>query len=71
MHCELDHARQWASENGETSHSNLEHLCPGHHALKGNTDWQPIQDPQGSGDIMWISPTGHIFHTEPENRFRQ
>jgi hypothetical protein len=66
MHCELDHSREWATEGGETAHNNLAHLCPGHHALKGNTAWNLTQSPDGSGELTWVSPTGHIFRTEPE-----
>jgi hypothetical protein len=66
--CELDHTKEWATENGETAHNNLAHLCPGHHALKGNTAWKVEQNPDGSGELVWTSPTGHIFRTEPEIR---
>jgi len=67
-HAEIDHGREWAADAGRTDHVNLAALCPGHHTLKGNSDWQPLQDPQGSGEIMWITPTGHVLFTEPENR---
>ncbi|HEX4057804.1 MAG TPA: DUF222 domain-containing protein [Galbitalea sp.] len=66
--CELDHTREWASESGETAHNNLAHLCPGHHALKGNADWKVEQNLNGSGELTWTSPTGHVFCTEPELR---
>ena len=68
--CELDHNAEWATENGQTAHVNLAHLCPGHHALKGNTAWKVIQNPDGSGELTWTSPTGHVFRTEPEVRMQ-
>lgn len=68
VRCELDHNQEWATENGQTAHINLAHLCPGHHALKGNTAWKVVQNPDGSGELIWTSPTGHIFRTEPELR---
>ncbi len=71
MHSELDHSKEWATEDGETAYNNLGHLCPGHHALKGNTAWKVSQDPDGSGNMTWISPTGHIIRSEPQNPFRK
>jgi hypothetical protein len=68
IHAELDHTKEWATENGETAYNNLAHLCPGHHALKGNTAWKVQQSPDGSGNLTWTSPTGHILHTEPDVR---
>jgi hypothetical protein len=68
IHAELDHTRQWASQKGETAFNNLAFLCRGHHALKGNTAWRVEQDPDGSGNLTWTTPTGHVLHTKPEVR---
>jgi hypothetical protein len=65
---ELDHGQEWVADTGPTDHNNLASLCPGRHTLKTHTNWKPIQDPQGTGEIMWITPTGHLLHTQPENR---
>jgi Domain of unknown function (DUF222) len=70
VHCEVDHTQEWASENGETAHYNLAHLCPGHHMIKGNTEWTLTQSADGSGNLRWISPTGHIFYTRPQTHVR-
>ena len=68
IHADLDHTREWASENGETAFNNLAFLSPGHHALKGNTAWKVEQDVDGPGNLTWTTPTGQTLPTEPEVR---
>jgi hypothetical protein len=67
VRAEIDHGLEWVADIGPTDHNNLASLCPGHHTLKTVAGWKPIQDPQGTGEIMWITPTGHLLHTQPEN----
>lgn len=61
--CDLDHTIPW-SEGGETSATNLAHLCSKHHHLKHDTNWSLRR---GTGDVLhWISPSGREFTTEPD-----
>ena len=50
---------------GETDHTNLAHLCRGHHTLKGNTAWTVTQANDGSGVLTWTTPTGRTYRTHP------
>ena len=67
---DIDHAKEWFADHGGTDHFNLNCLCPGHHAVKTHENWTPIQDPQGTGEIMWITPTGHLLWDYPENNVK-
>jgi hypothetical protein len=63
--CDLDHTLDW-QYSGETGHTNLAHLCPGHHAMKHNTAWRVNQQPDGTLD--WTSPTRRRYRTGPATR---
>jgi hypothetical protein len=65
LRCDLDHTDDWAN-GGETSHTNLAHLCRGHHTLKHATGWTVTQSPDGSGNLTWTSPAGTTYPTTPE-----
>ncbi|MBG6216828.1 hypothetical protein IWX75_001272 [Arthrobacter sp. CAN_A6] len=63
INSEIDHTTPWA-HGGETSHTNLGHLCRYHHALKTAGHWhytQPIP-----GTIVATSPAGRTYTTYPE-----
>jgi Domain of unknown function (DUF222) len=62
---DIDHTLDWQYE-GATEHSNLAHLCRGHHTLKGNTEWTVIQVTDGSGVLTWTTPTGRTYRTYPQ-----
>ena len=64
---DLDHTTAWANE-GETRTDNLAHLCPKHHKLKHETGWSVSQ--ADDGILIWVSPSGHRYSTEPETRIR-
>jgi hypothetical protein len=63
--CDLDHCRDWAA-GGRTSAANVYALCARHHQLKSETTWryQPLPD----GDLVWTSPTGHVYRRRPPPR---
>ena len=78
--CELDHTVAW-TDGGETAHDNLAALCAGHHHLKHETAWRVSRvdragpgtsGPSGGGRragrdaLVWTSPTGREYVTEPE-----
>ncbi|GAA0992652.1 HNH endonuclease signature motif containing protein [Subtercola frigoramans] len=63
--CELDHTVDWAS-GGQTSHSNLAHLCPKHHHLKHETKWAVRHETDRA--LRWTSPLGREYVTTPESR---
>jgi hypothetical protein len=65
---DIDHTLDWQFE-GETEHSNLACLCPGHHTLKGDTAWTVVQAADGSGVLTWTSPTGRSYRTFPQTPF--
>jgi hypothetical protein len=65
LRSDIDHTLDWQFE-GETEHSNLACLCPGHHTLKGNTAWTVTQSTDGSGVLTWTSPTGRSYRTFPQ-----
>ncbi|MET4782235.1 DUF222 domain-containing protein [Glaciihabitans sp. UYNi722] len=64
--CDIDHTTDW-QYGGTTSHTNLAHLCPGHHHLKHQTEWKVKQ--AGNGTLQWTSPSGRLYNTEPANMF--
>jgi hypothetical protein len=67
IRCDLDHTRE-RQHDGPTSHDNLAHLCPKHHAEKHHTGWDLKHI--GDGVIEWTSPTGHTYFSEPATRIR-
>src|SRR5690554_3595931 len=66
-HSDIDHTTAWAHD-GETRTDNLAHLCPKHHKLKHETHWAVTQGDDGA--LIWVSPSGHTYATEPETRMR-
>jgi hypothetical protein len=63
---DMDHTLDWQFD-GETQHNNLAFLCPGHHTLKGNTDWTVTQAADGSGVLTWTTPSGRSYRTFPQS----
>lgn len=63
--CDLDHGVPWPF--GATHPSGLRALCRLHHLLKTFwTGWTDVQHPDGT--IVWTSPTGHTYITQPSSR---
>ncbi|HYI32868.1 MAG TPA: DUF222 domain-containing protein [Glaciibacter sp.] len=62
---DIDHGIDW-QYGGATAHDNLAHLCAKHHAMKHNTAWRVIQQPDGTMD--WLSPSRRRYSTEPAIR---
>ncbi len=66
--CDVDHAIPWPL--GPTHASNLRSLCRKHHLLKtfwcGDDGWSDRQSPDGT--IVWTSPTGQTYTTQPGGR---
>lgn len=42
-------------------------LCEKHHVIKHLPGWDLIQDPDGSGTLTFVTPTGEMFRTRPPN----
>ncbi len=61
--CDIDHTVD-AALGGETTTSNLAHLCRKHHTLKHQTGWRVEQG--AHGELEWTSPTGRRHATGPE-----
>jgi hypothetical protein len=59
--CDIDHTVPWGG-GGRTDHTNLAHLCRGHHKVK-DAGWEVRQDPGGSGRTDWTSPLGREYST--------
>lgn len=68
VRCDIDHTVD-AALGGDTSTSNLSHICRGHHTLKPQTGWQVQQQP--GGVLTWTSPTGRTRQTRPPGQVRQ
>lgn len=66
-HSDIDHTTAW-EHDGETRTDNLAHLCPKHHKLKHETGWSVSQG--ADGILLWASPSGHRYTTEPDTRIR-
>jgi hypothetical protein len=66
--CDIDHTI--AYPHGPTCGSNLKCLCRFHHLVKtfwgGPRGWRDRQLPDGT--VMWTSPSGHIYTTQPGSR---
>ncbi len=62
--CDIDHSLTW-NDCGCTNHDNLAHLCPNHHAVKHDGKWKVLHDPDRPGVLLWTSPIGYEFSTEP------
>lgn len=63
---DMDHLFDWQF-GGETKASNLEHLCPGHHTLKGDTAWTVVADENNPGVLTWTDPSGRSYRTFPHD----
>lgn len=60
---DIDHTVPYPA--GPTHPSNLKCLCRAHHLLKTfHAGWTDTQLPTGT--VVWTSPTGHTYTTEPE-----
>ena len=59
--CELDHIVPYNGHN--TVEPNLQALCPRHHHLKHESDWQVRRLDDGSTE--WTSPTGRKYVKPP------
>ena len=66
-HAEIDHTTPF-SHGGPTDHGNLEHLCPKHHRFKTLGHWKARQPESGS--LVWSSPTGRTYVTDPVLDYR-
>jgi hypothetical protein len=64
---DIDHTLDWQYQ-GETNHTNLACLCPGHHTLKGNTAWTVAQSADGTGTLTWTTPSGRTYRTHPQTQ---
>ncbi|AYF98953.1 HNH endonuclease signature motif containing protein [Protaetiibacter intestinalis] len=62
--CDIDHTRDWATQNGPTDHDNLAHLSRGHHTLKHHGGWKVVQDTRGV--LQWTSYLGREYTTLPD-----
>ncbi|MCV7176790.1 DUF222 domain-containing protein [Mycolicibacterium sphagni] len=63
--CDVDHTIPWPW--GPTHASNLACVCRKHHLLKTFwAGWRDRQHPDGT--IVWTSPTGHTYTTQPGSR---
>ncbi|MBO1769007.1 HNH endonuclease signature motif containing protein [Agrococcus sp. TF02-05] len=60
---DLDHTIAW-SQGGETSLSNLAHICRRDHCLKHDSRWAVEQLP--GGVLRWTSPLGQVIDDLPE-----
>ncbi|TFC44683.1 HNH endonuclease [Cryobacterium shii] len=59
---DLDHSREW-QDLGQTADDNLAHLWRSSQTLKTETSWTVKQKP--GGILIWNSPTGRDFETQP------
>jgi hypothetical protein len=60
--CDTDHRHPY-NTGGATCPCNLDLLCRFHHQVKTFTAWQAHPGPNGL--LIWTSPTGHHYPTEP------
>jgi hypothetical protein len=60
--CDLDHRLPWDS-GGATCPCNQDPLCRFHHVIKTFTPWQAT--PGADGALVWTSPIGRRYGTEP------
>jgi hypothetical protein len=62
--CDLDHTVAYPA--GPTQASNIKCLCRKHHLLKTFWGWRDVQHPDGT--VVWTSPSGQVFQTQPGSR---
>ncbi|GAB3034755.1 HNH endonuclease signature motif containing protein [Parafrigoribacterium mesophilum] len=71
--CDLDHTLDWFF-GGMTDYDNLADLCGSHHSVKHKTAWtlEQVRDATGAstGDLVWTSPAGRRYITEPNLTMR-
>ena len=60
--CDADHRHAFGA-GGSTCACNLDWLCRFHHQVKTFTAWRA--QPGLDGRLIWISPTGHRYPSEP------
>lgn len=60
--CDIDHHRD-AALGGQTTVSNLGHLCRRHHVLKHQSAWHV--EARGGGLYAWTSPAGRVYIDRP------
>ncbi|KAA9111627.1 DUF222 domain-containing protein [Microbacterium rhizomatis] len=65
--CEIDHTLAW-QDGGTTSLGNLAPLCKGHHTVKHHGRWRVEQVAESGGGLLWVSPAGRRYRTDPERR---
>lgn len=62
--CEIDHTIEF-SIGGLTIRFNLSALCKKHHKIKHLQGWDLMQDPDGSGTLTFLTPSGQMYRTRP------
>ncbi len=71
--CDIDHTLDWFL-GGLTDYDNLADLCGSHHTVKHKSGWALTQVRDGTGastgQLMWTSPTGRCYITEPNMTMR-
>jgi hypothetical protein len=60
--CDLDHRLPW-DRGGATCPCNQDPLCRFHHLIKTFTPWRAVPGPDGA--LVWTSPIGRHYGTEP------
>lgn len=70
---DIDHTLDWFF-GGMTDYDNLADVCGPHHRLKHKSGWSltQLRDDSGisTGQLMWTSPTGRRYVTEPNVTMR-
>ncbi|OMH36879.1 HNH endonuclease signature motif containing protein [Tersicoccus sp. Bi-70] len=74
--CDIDHVTAWA-DGGSSEPGNLAHLCRKHHVLKHHSGWSvdpgssagvpPRTAPDTAARLVWTSPSGRRYPTEPDD----
>ncbi|KMS75841.1 hypothetical protein ACZ91_64405, partial [Streptomyces regensis] len=59
-HCDLDHQREWAADNGPTSAANTAPRCRRHHRMKNAPGWITRYDPH-HGTSSVTTPGGSTY----------
>jgi hypothetical protein len=71
--CDIDHTLDWFF-GGMTDYDNLADPCGPHHTVKHKSGWTltQVRDESGAstGQLMWTSPTGRCYVTEPNMTMR-
>ncbi len=64
--CDIDHSLEFTI-GGRSIRINLGGLCEHHHTVRHLPGWDLIQDPDGSGTMTFLTPTGQMYRTRPPN----